>query len=112
MGLRAAEDPRILPDKGFFGFGVDAGTGCFFDAIAAPAMARLTRGFVLGTGTTATELIDPESAANLIAFHSGWGDGSYPIWVGRTASGDIACLIADMHEFDKVDPDEATDPPQ
>jgi Protein of unknown function (DUF4241) len=40
MGLRAAEDPRILPDKGFFGFGVDAGTGCFFDAIAAPAMAQ------------------------------------------------------------------------
>jgi hypothetical protein len=103
MGLRPGEDLRILGDKGFFGFGVDAGTACFFDATAAPAMARLTQEFVLG-GTTA-ELTDPQSGVNLIAFHSGWGDGSYPTWVGRAATGDVACFIADMLLFDNVVPD-------
>jgi Protein of unknown function (DUF4241) len=109
MGLRPGQDLRILGDGGFFGFGVDRGTACFFDAIAAPAMARLTRDFVLGYTTTA-ELSDPESGANLIAFHSGWGDGSYPTWVGRTASGDVACFIADMLLFDNVVPDPGTNP--
>jgi hypothetical protein len=103
------EDLRILRDKGFFGFGADRGAGCFFDAIAAPAMARLTREFVLGYATTA-ELSDPESGANLIAFHSGWGDGSYPTWIGRTASGEVACFIADMLLFDNVAADRGTTP--
>jgi len=108
MGLRPGQDLRILPNEGFFGFGVDAGTGCFFDAVAAPAMARLAQDFALGYKRTA-ELSDPESGANLIAFHSGWGDGDYPTWVGRTASGDVACFIADMQLFDKIDPDPGTD---
>jgi hypothetical protein len=109
MGLRPGEDLRILGDERFFGFGVDAGTACFFDAIAAPGMARLTQKFALGYATTA-ELSDPESGANLIAFHSGWGDGSYPTWISRTASGEVACFIADMHLFDNVVPDPGTNP--
>jgi Protein of unknown function (DUF4241) len=38
----------------------------------------------------------PTSAANLIAFPSGWGDGSYPVWIGRTTTGEIACVTADL----------------
>ena len=37
MAPPAGEDPRTLPDGGFFGIGVDAVTGCFFDAAAASA---------------------------------------------------------------------------
>lgn len=103
MALRAGEDIRVLPDGGFFGFGVDAGTGCFFDAAAAAALARQTGEFVLAPEES-KELADDASGANLIAFSSGWGDGSYPVWIGRTAAGDIACFVADMLTFDIMTP--------
>lgn len=51
---------------------------------------------ILGDDETG-ELTDPDSGANLIAFSTGWGDGCYPTWIGRSASGDIACFVADMH---------------
>jgi uncharacterized protein DUF4241 len=103
MALRAGQDPRLLPDGGFFGFGVDAGTGCFFDAVAASALAHQTRRFVLGYQES-RELTDDASGANLIAFSSGWGDGSYPVWIGSTAAGDIACFVADLLTFDIMTP--------
>ena len=106
MGLRPEEDLRTLADGEFFGFGVDAAVGCFFDAIAASAMARLARDITFAYPRTewTEERSDPESGANLIAFHTGWGDGSYPTWVGRAASGDVVCFIADMQLYEKVDP--------
>ena len=103
MALRAGQDPRTLPDGGFFGFGVDAGAGCFFDAAAASALARQATEFVLGYEES-RELTDDASGANLIAFSSGWGDGSYPVWIGRTAAGDIACFVADLLTFDIMTP--------
>ena len=42
------------------------------------------------------ELSEPGSGANLIAFDGGWGEGSYPTWIGRAANGDVACFVADM----------------
>jgi Protein of unknown function (DUF4241) len=103
MALRAGQDPRTLPDGGFFGFGVDAGAGCFFDAAAPSALARRTTEFVLGYEES-RELTDDASGANLIAFSSGWGDGSYPVWIGRTAAGAIACFVADLLTFDIMTP--------
>jgi hypothetical protein len=103
MALRAGQDPRTLPDGGFFGFGVDAGAGCFFDAAAASALARQTTEFVLGYQES-RELTDDASGANLIAFSSGWGDGSYPVWIGRTSAGAIACFVADLLTFDLITP--------
>ena len=108
LALLPGRDPRTLPDEDVFGFGVDTGTACFFDAVAVPAMARTFShdtwddiGWrvlmdILGDDETG-ELTDPDSGANLIAFSTGWGDGCYPTWIGRSASGDIACFVADMH---------------
>jgi hypothetical protein len=103
MALRAGQNPRTLNDGGFFGFGVDSGAGCFFDAAAASALARQTTEFVLGYEES-RELTDDASGANLIAFHSGWGDGCYPVWIGRTAAGDVCCFVADLLTFDVMTP--------
>ena len=95
MALLPGQDPRTLADTAFYGFGVDAGMGCFYDASATAAFARLDRGNVLGHAITAP-MSDLESGTNLIAYHSGWGDGAYPTWIGRAAGGDVVCFVADM----------------
>ncbi|MEV8333836.1 DUF4241 domain-containing protein [Streptomyces niveus] len=102
LALLDGEDPRILRDGETYGFGVDSGTACFMDAAAVqtvvnnaaggenPLQERETGGVRIGfTG-------DSLSGAGLIAFESGWGDGSYPVWVGRAANRSVVCLVADM----------------
>ncbi|MGQ4385495.1 DUF4241 domain-containing protein [Streptomyces sp. SAS_270] len=97
LALRPGEDPRTLRDGEFYGFGVDTGTGCFVDAAAAE---RLT-----GRQDTIPDddlpdgilvLDDPRSGGNLIAYPSGLGDGTYPVWIGRAGDGEVTCLVADM----------------
>lgn len=117
-GLPPGEQPRHLPgplqpvqrdlsDEEFFGFIVDAGDGCFSDAVAVPALVRIfaddtwdDTGYgwrvlvdMFGDNVTG-ELSDPDSGASPIAFHTGGGDGCYSTWIGRSASGDIACFAA------------------
>jgi hypothetical protein len=104
MALLAGLDMRILPDGGFFGFGVDGGQGCFYDASGAATLGSngwladldLAGELDYNAAFFTAPVTDPESGANLIAFQSGWGDGSYPVWIGRTAGGEVACFVADM----------------
>ena len=95
MALLPGQDPRTLADTEFYGFGVDERMGCFYDASATVAFARLDCGNVLGNAITAP-MSDLESGTNLIAYESGWGDGVYPTWIGRAANGEVTCFIADM----------------
>ncbi|MET9834774.1 DUF4241 domain-containing protein [Streptomyces sp. NPDC006385] len=98
MALRPGEDPRTLREGEFYGFGVDTGTGCFVDAVAAD---RLTGGEnTVPDGDDSTDgilvLDDAESGGNLIVYPSGMGDGAYPVWIGRDTDGEVTCLVADM----------------
>ncbi|MET9226538.1 DUF4241 domain-containing protein [Lentzea sp. NPDC003310] len=101
--LTAGQDARVLGADEYYGFGVDAGAGCFFDAAALGAFEQLLDedGFEdllidpLGDDDLAV-VTDPESGATLVAYSSGWGDGSYPTWIGRTATGEVACFVSDM----------------
>ncbi|MFE5918094.1 DUF4241 domain-containing protein [Streptomyces sp. NPDC056468] len=97
LALRPGEDLRTLREGEFYGFGVDTGTGCFVDVVAAGTLAGgedtvPDRDSADGIFT----LDDPESGGNLIGYPSGMGDGSYPVWIGRDADGEITCLVADM----------------
>jgi Protein of unknown function (DUF4241) len=98
------QDLGSLGDDEFYGYGVDAGTGCFVDADAVEPLG----GFESDTGTllaafeavdwaaTVVTLADPGSGHNLVAFSSGWGDGAYPTWIGRTLTGEVACLVTEF----------------
>ncbi len=35
----------------------------------------------------------------MAAWNSGWGDGSYPTWIGRDAGGEVTRFVADMLLF-------------
>ena len=98
------QDLGSLGEDEFYGYGVDAGTGCFVDAAAVEPLGE----FESATGTLlaafeaadwtvgVVALADPASGHNLVAFSSGWGDGSYPTWIGRTRTGEVACLVTEF----------------
>ncbi|MET7644100.1 DUF4241 domain-containing protein [Streptomyces sp. NPDC005426] len=107
LAVLPGEDTRLLPNGAAYGFGVDSGMACFFDASFLPTIVAtfsendhplvcldLPGIRVSRFGGT------PESAA-LIAFDSGMGDGRYPVWIGRGADGGVACIVADM-QLDKA----------
>ncbi|MFC5744534.1 DUF4241 domain-containing protein [Actinomadura rugatobispora] len=106
LALRDGQDPRTLGEGEFFGFGVDAGLGCFVDAAALPSLAEIVEEaweetFSGDETGPAHEFTDPGTGANLIAFRSGFGDGSYPTWIGRDERGGVACFVADMLVVDE-----------
>ncbi|MEV0715452.1 DUF4241 domain-containing protein [Asanoa sp. NPDC050611] len=102
MALKADQDPFDLDSEEFFGFGVDAGVACFVDASEVAALADAWR--ELGG------LVAPRHAVvgdgRMVAWSSGWGDGSYPTWIGRAADGSVVCFVADMLLFDDDDEEE------
>lgn len=102
LALLDGEDLRILRDGEAYCFGVDSGTACFMDAAAVRTVATT---YASSENPLEEQEIgavrigyigDSLSAADLIAFDSGWGDGRYPVWVGRAANRTVACLVADM----------------
>ncbi|QMU71112.1 DUF4241 domain-containing protein [Streptacidiphilus sp. P02-A3a] len=107
------QDLGALGEDEFYGYGVDAGTGCFVDAEAVEPLGdfesdteTLMAAFeAVEWSAGVVTLTAPESGHNLVAFSSGWGDGVYPTWIGRTASGEVACLVTEFF----VIPDDRSD---
>lgn len=102
------QDPGSLGEEEMYGYGVDAGTGCFASAEAAPTMMRvlsedagmledpLSQIFESGT-SGGGGVRAPEEGADLVAvFESGWGDGFYPTWLGRNSAGEIVLVLTDF----------------
>jgi Protein of unknown function (DUF4241) len=110
MAVTERQDPATLEHDGYFGYGVDAGTGCFMDPVAgrllAERMDREDEYFnVMIDGMEATykntrSWLDwrpsPERDENIICFSSGWGDGSYPSFFGFSAEGGVCMLLTDF----------------
>ncbi|MEV7283187.1 DUF4241 domain-containing protein [Streptomyces sp. NPDC093252] len=110
MALRPGEDPRLLLDNGISGFDTDGATGCFADAGAWDPLitayrSKLTRpGTGRGTdpdpgvreamsGSMFHDVVqDPASGGGLAAFATS-GDGTHPVWVGRSGAGQVTGVV-------------------
>ncbi|SEM15082.1 DUF4241 domain-containing protein [Streptacidiphilus jiangxiensis] len=100
LALRPGQDVRMLGDDEFYGFGVDSGTGSFLDLATRDAvLAQEERPgslFAFDGEKSHARWQDPGTGLNLVAYPSGHGDGSYPVWIGRGADGEVTRLVADM----------------
>ncbi|MFI2368808.1 DUF4241 domain-containing protein [Streptomyces sp. NPDC018833] len=104
IGLQAGQDVKELSDDEFYGYGVDAGTGCFYDASCDESFPEcegdegpLWDAFDADDAHLGPHIITaPGTGHTLVAFSSGWGDGAYPTWIGRGASGEVVCFVTDF----------------
>jgi hypothetical protein len=113
---RGDEDIRMLAPGQHFGYGVDAGTGCFAaadclledpdDSDALAAQFEADRRITWGTGRS-----HPRGDGHgLVAFSSGYGDGIYASYVGLDAAGNPVCLVTDFRCIDVLLPSIPDDP--
>jgi hypothetical protein len=115
LAVRPGQDLRMLNEGEFFGFGVDSGTGCFLDLAARDAAVAAIQddpGAALSSdeGTMHARWRDPATGFDLVAYASGYGDGSYPVWIGRGEDGEVTCLLADMLVLNQAESLEPTQP--
>ena len=94
-------------------YGVSTGTSCFADPLALAALSRRLGAYYDQPGATLQgeePLVDAlehrdaliyavEGALRVAAFRSGLGDGMYPVWLGRDATGAAAALLT---SFDTI----------
>lgn len=112
MMLLPDQELSKLKDDEFWGYAVDAGMGCFADlkAIQIVHNNKDNREFI---DKLADDLIRLSSrtgwcninleVGNIIAFSSGWGDGSYPTFAGFDEDNQLVAVVTDFmciyHEF-------------
>jgi hypothetical protein len=99
LALRPGQNPATLAPGYFFDVGVDAATIALFDAVVLDAVIRLetaepTAFEVWHADRPVERTVAP--GVNAIAFNTGWGDGGYPVWIGRTPDGRVGCFVVDM----------------
>ncbi|MGC1209910.1 MAG: DUF4241 domain-containing protein [Micromonospora sp.] len=105
LALRDGQELLDLGYQEFFGFGVDAGMACFVDADSSDRMKDVWR--------TLGGLVEPRyrtiASGDMVAWSSGWGDGTYPTWIGYDTTGAVTCFVADMLLFPTGSHDEDDD---
>lgn len=106
MARRPDDDPRLLRENEIFGFDTDGATGCFADAGAwEPLLALFEKGLIQGEPDLDPDVYedisdsmyllrtrDQASGGELAAFAT-TGDGTYPVWVGRSEAGEVVGVV-------------------
>lgn len=107
MALCPDQDVASLGDDEYFGYGVDTGTGTLADQVAIEALSQwdydeIEEAFIPAQipvdpiEAVSTKVVDEPTAANVYVVGSGWGDGVYATYVGRTKDGRIAGFVTDF----------------
>lgn len=107
MALLPGQDVASLGDEDFFGYAVDAGTGTLADQVAIEALRewdfeRVDEVFIPAQvpdsplDAVIAAVVEERTGANVHVVGSGWGDGVYATYVGRTADGRIASFVTDF----------------
>jgi hypothetical protein len=109
-------EPEYTVGDTIYGYPVDSGTGGFFDEVVADIMFDCdfddeiygeTLIKILEEKEKNKELgwanlcIDPSTQANVIAFWSGTGDGSYPSYFGYDEENNLVSIVTDFLLFEK-----------
>jgi hypothetical protein len=118
--LRASDDPPVRWEPAGAELSVDSATGCLAgpqalaalhapDAHGAQPFDRLVEALgETGRPTWCWANHAVAFAGNVIAFTTGYGDGSYPVFWGLAADGGPVCLLVDLRVLDaRHDPDAA-----
>ena len=130
--LRKGEESPAISEGEFIGFGVDAGTACFVDDRAlessmppeeewleglfenddpASWFARMDNPEHIRKGIANIPLPLAQSGENLVLFHSGWGDGVYPVVGGYDQDGNLVAVHIDLLVvLGETNDDEAAEP--
>jgi Protein of unknown function (DUF4241) len=100
MALLPGQDLAALGPGEAYNVGVDSATMAFLDAAGLSTMARQVddapEAFQLTAEDQPLKVPGTGASGNLIAFGTGYGDGGYPVWIGRTTTGAVGCFMADM----------------
>ncbi len=101
------QDTASLKEGEYFGYPVDAGTGCFMDRVAAVGLNDRMRAQSDFYEVMIAEMdktyrhtwswLDLKFGdGNLIAFSSGYGDGMYATYAGFDAEGEVPVVVTDF----------------
>ena len=97
------------------GYPVTSGTGCFIDGEVIKRLSFLSDTefenyynhldqaldqTYVDTWDWTNFCLDESTGLNIIAFHSGWGEGYYSSYWGYDSQGNIVCLVTDFRLLD------------
>ncbi|MEU7417581.1 DUF4241 domain-containing protein [Streptomyces antibioticus] len=100
LALSEDEDPRLVLDGHAYGFDTDTASGGFADAAAWETLSEKVRRYYDQEDDDACESIsdgyvravDEKTGSSLVSFYTG-GDGTWPVWLGRSATGDLVSVV-------------------
>jgi hypothetical protein len=124
LAVTPGQDLASLDDDSYYGYPVDGGTGSFLDATTYRALDadeefadRVINTLYAEPDLPAEDglrdrkplvMAVEDDPTAVVVFSTGWGDGVYATWIGRTESDEVACFLTHFVDLDEtVEDDEA-----